>query len=107
MSQPKSQLETFKAWAGRDSDISYYLNSHHIDICESMVTKAGWLPTRVIASGSLGVAEGLGCQKGTEDTITLLVTWTREGKVATSVFTSSWTAPLNAGVHSNQEFHCE
>ena len=63
MSQPKSQLETFKAWAGRDSDISYYLNSHHIDICESMVTKAGWLPARVIASGSLGVAEALGCQK--------------------------------------------
>lgn len=32
MSQPKSQLETFKSWAGVDSDISYYLNSHHIDI---------------------------------------------------------------------------
>lgn len=32
MSQPKSQLETFKSWAGIDSDISYYLNSHHIDI---------------------------------------------------------------------------
>lgn len=26
MSQPKSQLETFKAWAGKDSDISYVLN---------------------------------------------------------------------------------
>ena len=26
MSQPKSQLQTFKAWAGQDSDISYYLN---------------------------------------------------------------------------------
>lgn len=25
MSQPKSQLETFKAWAGKDSDISYVL----------------------------------------------------------------------------------
>merc|ERR1712014_190085 len=31
MSQPKHQLETFKAWAGKSSDISYYLNSHHID----------------------------------------------------------------------------
>ena len=30
MSQPKSQLETFRAWAGIDSDISYYLNSHHV-----------------------------------------------------------------------------
>ena len=29
MSQPK---ETFKAWAGLGSDISYYLNSHHIDL---------------------------------------------------------------------------
>jgi D-galacturonate reductase len=37
MSQPRSQLETFRAWAGKDSDISYYLNSHHIDICERMV----------------------------------------------------------------------
>lgn len=32
MSQPKLQLETFKSWAGIDSDISYYLNSHHIDV---------------------------------------------------------------------------
>lgn len=31
MSQPKFQLDTFKAWAGISSDISYYLNSHHID----------------------------------------------------------------------------
>lgn len=51
MSQPKTQLETFAAWAGKDSgkwlppsqwgdsryanaslttDISYYLNSHHV-----------------------------------------------------------------------------
>ena len=27
MSQPKSQLVTFRAWAGTSSDISYYLNS--------------------------------------------------------------------------------
>jgi len=26
MSQPKHQLETFRAWAGKSSDISYYLN---------------------------------------------------------------------------------
>ena len=31
MSQPKFQLETFRAWAGKSSDISYYLNSHHVD----------------------------------------------------------------------------
>ena len=34
MSQPKHQLDTFKAWAGKSSDISYYLNSHHIDFHE-------------------------------------------------------------------------
>lgn len=32
MSQPKFQLNTFKAWAGKSSDISYYLNSHHVDV---------------------------------------------------------------------------
>ncbi|MCJ1479511.1 hypothetical protein MMC13_008197 [Lambiella insularis] len=106
MSQPKSQLETFKAWAGRDSDISYYLNSHHVDICESMVPD--WKPVLVTANGSKGCAEALGCVKGTEDTISLMVRWekrTDQSKVATGVYTASWTAPQRAGVHSNQYFH--
>jgi D-galacturonate reductase len=34
MSQPKHQLDTFRAWAGKASDISYYLNSHHVDFTE-------------------------------------------------------------------------
>lgn len=108
MSQPKSQLETFKAWAGKDSDISYYLNSHHIDICESMVPD--YNPVRVNASASKGAAAQLGCVPGTEDTITLLVEWRRKddpSKLATGVYTASWTAPQNAGVHSNQYFHCQ
>ena len=108
MSQPKSQLETFKAWAGKDSDISYYLNSHHIDVCESMVRAAGWVPMRVTASAGYGIAESLGCVKGTEDTITLLVDWAKPHeatKRATGVYTASWTAPQRAGVHSNQYFH--
>lgn len=108
MSQPKSQLETFKAWAGKESDISYYLNSHHVDICESMVPD--YKPVKVTASGSRGTAEDLGCRPGTEDTISLLVEWecrhdTR--KQATAVYTASWTAPQRAGVHSNQYFHCK
>ncbi|KAF7506506.1 hypothetical protein GJ744_011652 [Endocarpon pusillum] len=103
MSQPKSQLETFKAWAGRESDISHYLNSHHVDVCVSMVD--GWVPRVVRASASEGIAEGLGCMKGTEDTITLMVEWQREGKRATGIYTASWTAPRFAGVHSNQSFH--
>ncbi|KAL6713463.1 hypothetical protein ACLMJK_008928 [Lecanora helva] len=107
MSQPKSQLETFKAWAGRESDISYYLNSHHVDVCASMVMP-DWHPVKVTASGSRGTAGELGCVEGTEDTISLLVEWVKQGaekKRATGVFTASWTAPLRAGVHSNQRFH--
>jgi D-galacturonate reductase len=108
MSQPKSQLETFKAWAGVDSDISYYLNSHHVDICDSMVSQQGYLPVKVAASASKGVATDLGCDPVTEDTISLVVTWVRKddpSRVATGVYTASWTAPQKAGVHSNQYFH--
>ena len=105
MSQPKSQLETFKAWAGRDSDISYYLNSHHIDIHASMVPD--WVPVRVVGSAAAGTATELGCVAGTEDTITLTVDWALRGshKRGTAVYTASWTAPQKAGVHSNQYFH--
>ena len=108
MSQPKFQLETFKAWAGIDSDISYYLNSHHIDICDSMVSQLGYRPVRVSASSSKGVATSLGCADATEDTITVMVTWEKEGdasKRGVGVYTASWTAPQKAGVHSNQYFH--
>ncbi|KAL4810321.1 hypothetical protein BDV18DRAFT_130762 [Aspergillus unguis] len=107
MSQPKFQLETFKAWAGKESDISYYLNSHHVDICDSMVGSE-YTPVRVNASASTGTAVELGCVPETEDTITLLVDWkhkTQPGKNATGVYTASWTAPQKAGVHSNQYFH--
>nr|POE88223.1 udp-n-acetylglucosamine 3-dehydrogenase [Quercus suber] len=106
MSQPKSQLETFKAWAGKDSDISYYLNSHHIDVCESMVP--AYRPVKVTGSASTGIATDLGCVPETEDTITLLVDWEKKdgsGRRATGIYTASWTAPQKAGVHSNQYFH--
>ncbi|KAK3378230.1 hypothetical protein B0H63DRAFT_241389 [Podospora didyma] len=108
MSQPKSQLETFKAWAGVDSDISYYLNSHHVDVCDSMVSQLGYVPVKVSASASKGHAVALGCDKSTEDTISLLVHWEKAddpSKHATGVYTASWTAPQRAGVHSNQYFH--
>ncbi|KAL8298754.1 hypothetical protein RB597_007391 [Gaeumannomyces tritici] len=107
MSQPKFQLETFKAWAGVDSDISYYLNSHHVDVCDSMVSQLGYAPVKVSASASNGVATSMGCHESTEDTISLLVHWENAatGKRATGVYTASWTAPQRAGVHSNQYFH--
>ncbi|RSH92126.1 hypothetical protein EHS25_008541 [Saitozyma podzolica] len=97
---PKFQLETFKSWAGIDSDISYYLNSHHID--------GRYRPTRVTASATTGIATSMGCDPKTEDTITLLVDWQNlsdEKQRGTAVYTASWAAPLKAGVHSEQRFH--
>ncbi|KAM3497659.1 hypothetical protein MY10362_008994 [Beauveria mimosiformis] len=107
MSQPKFQLDTFKSWAGKESDISYYLNSHHVDICDSMVQDR-YVPVKVSASSSKGVAVARGCVDETEDTISVLVTWAKKddaSKRAVGVYTSSWTAPERAGVHTNQYFH--
>jgi D-galacturonate reductase len=113
MSQPKHQLDTFRAWAGKSSDISYYLNSHHIDFHEWCVESAS-RPVRVTACGSTGVAKE-GFQIDTEDTITLTVQWENltpsaeapSGVVSTSlgtaVYTSSWIAPPS-DVHSQQRF---
>lgn len=109
MSQPKSQLETFRAWAGKDSDISYYLSSHHIDIC-CWFLQGKAVPTRVVASAATGIATGepFNCVPQTEDTITLLVDWqslTSTRHRGTAVYTASWTAPQNSGVHSAQHFY--
>ncbi|KDN52946.1 NAD(P)-binding protein [Tilletiaria anomala UBC 951] len=115
MSQPKTQLETFKAWAGRDSDISYYLSSHHVDILDWYIQERA-VPTRVMANGALGIAnaEPFNCPPETEDNITLLVDYAiLDAKTqqplahrrATGVFTASWAAPTGAGVHSEQHFH--
>ncbi|RDA94205.1 hypothetical protein CP533_0629 [Ophiocordyceps camponoti-saundersi (nom. inval.)] len=117
MAQPRYQLDTFRAWAGSQSDISYYLNSHHVDVCDSMVRPMGYRPVLVSASSAAGVATGSkGCVPGTEDVITLSVTWARRSKTdeskmetaqnrAVGIFTASWTAPERAGVHTSQYFH--
>ena len=79
-----------------------------MDICESMVPE--YTPVKVTASASTGTAWDLGCVAETEDTITLLVDWRKKSdpsRVATGVYTASWTAPQKAGVHSNQYFHCK
>jgi D-galacturonate reductase len=102
MSQPKHQLETFKAWAGKSSDISYYLNSHHVDFTEW--TLAGIArPVRVTATASDGVAKEKGMD--TEDSITLTVQWKNldNGSLGCAVYTSSWVAP-KSDVHSQQRF---
>ncbi|KAI8811848.1 hypothetical protein BJ742DRAFT_795820 [Cladochytrium replicatum] len=106
MSQPKYQLHTFRSWAGKSSDISYYLNSHHIDIC-TWFAQGIAKPLKVAASASTGVATSApyNCVEGTEDTITLLV-WFKNvnsGSLGTGVFTSSWTAS-KGDVHSVQNF---
>eukprot|EP00397_Hematodinium_sp_SG-2012_P062985 GEMP01086032.1.p2 GENE.GEMP01086032.1~~GEMP01086032.1.p2 ORF type:complete len:121 (+),score=20.83 GEMP01086032.1:415-777(+) len=56
MSQPKFQLETFRAWAGLGSDISYYLNSHHIDFHVWAMDGIARCVS-VHAVGSTGIAE--------------------------------------------------
>ena len=105
MSQPKHQLDTFKAWAGKSSDISYYLNSHHVDFHEWCVGGRA-RPTRVTASASTGVADKrLDHGVPTEDTITLAVTWQNcaDGTLGHALYTSSWVAP-KADVHSQQRW---
>ena len=124
MSQPKHQLNTFKAWAGKSRDISYYLNSHHIDFhewCAGISSR----PIKVTASASTGIADAL-FDRECEDTITLTVEWenlivegdsnnnssssnsapsssSRRASIGTAVYTASWIAP-KSDVHSQQRF---
>ena len=101
MSQPKTQLDTFRAWAGKSSDISYYLNAHHIDFHAWSVASFA-RPLRVHASAATGVAHGMGMP--TEDAITLTVDWENtSGGRGTGVYTASWIAP-KSDVHSQQRF---
>lgn len=110
MSQPKSQLDTFRAWAGKSSDISYYLNAHHIDFHAWSVNGFA-RPISVYAIAATGVAESQGID--TEDTISLCVTWENtssgnpngnpNGNLGTAMYTSSWIAP-KSDVHSQQRF---
>jgi D-galacturonate reductase len=104
MSQPKHQLETFKAWAGKSSDISYYLNSHHVDFSEW--TLAGIArPVRITGTASTGVASSRGLDPKCEDSITLTVQWEnlKTRSLGCAVYTSSWVAP-KSDVHSQQRF---
>lgn len=102
MSQPKSQLDTFRAWAGKSSDISFYLNAHHVDF-NNWVVGACARPLSVSAIASTGVASAQGLD--TEDTITLCVEWENSADLsrASALYTSSWIAP-QSDVHSQQRF---
>jgi D-galacturonate reductase len=99
MSQPKFQLDTFKKWAGISSDISYYLNSHHIDFhVWGMQGKAR--PISVTGIAATGQAKKI-LNRPCEDTITLTVQWENLGSenLGTAIYTSSWTDPVS-DVHS-------
>jgi len=104
MSQPKKQLVTFKQWAGKSSDISYYLNSHHVDFhCWAASSFAK--PVSVKALASTGVAPTIE-NIDAEDTITIMAQWlnNQSQNQGTAVYTASWIAPT-ADVHSQQRFH--
>eukprot|EP01012_Entosiphon_sulcatum_P024025 TRINITY_DN2918_c0_g1_i1.p1 TRINITY_DN2918_c0_g1~~TRINITY_DN2918_c0_g1_i1.p1 ORF type:complete len:430 (+),score=59.34 TRINITY_DN2918_c0_g1_i1:622-1911(+) len=108
MSQPRTQLQTFGKWAGTSSDISYYLNSHHIDFLLFALQRHA-RPVKVTAVAATGIAtsEPFSLPAGTEDTITLTVEWNnKSGNKGTSVHTASWAAAPNAEVHSQQRFFC-
>ena len=102
MSQPLHQLDTFSSWAGISSDISYYLNSHHIDFLLWAV--GGFAkPISVYATASNGVGNKK-LKRELEDTITLSVEWqNNDGSIGTSIHTASWIAP-KSDVHSQQRF---
>ena len=105
MSQPKKQLDTFRRWAGRSSDISYYLNAHHVDL-SVWINEGRAKPVGVAASCATGIADSPPYDLPTEDLITLMVDWqTRSGSKGVGVYTSSWVEP-ECDVHSQQGFTC-
>ena len=89
------------------SDISYYLNAHHIDFHEWCVGESA-RPVTVTATASTGVANSILHSTKCDDTITLAVQWenltptsspsspdpdhqsANVASTGTAVYTSSW-----------------
>jgi len=103
MSQPTKQLNTFRTWAGKSSDISYYLNSHHIDFHVWAMRDLA-RPRTIFALASSGISKKF-LERPCEDTITLTVQWESLYSTNTgiAIYTASWTAG-DADVHSQQSF---
>lgn len=105
MTQRREQLDTFRAWAGISSDISFYLNSHHMDVHCWFLEGTGSRPTQVVAASSTGVANKRLGRSGVDDTISVLVTWENaDGSTGHATYMSSWIAPT-ADCHTQQQFH--
>jgi D-galacturonate reductase len=103
MSQPRSQLDTFRAWAGLSSDISHYLNAHHVDV-HAWIEQGRSRPVRVCAAAADGVASAMLGRK-VEDTIALEVEWENlpSRRRGVGIYVASWIAP-RSDVHSQQRF---
>lgn len=115
MTQPIHQLGTFKMWAGKYSDISYYLNSHHVDYwcwCVGGEARA----VRVQSTWARGRArqEESSLPDDIEDSITLNVQYEHRNRndnddngqqrqCSSASFTASWVAP-RSDVHTQQGF---
>eukprot|EP00899_Mesostigma_viride_P008310 jgi/Mesvir1/17480/Mv08753-RA.1 len=104
MTQPKKQLDTFAAWAGKSSDINFYLNSHHMDIhCWSVRHMAR--PERVTAMAATGVADAR-LKRECEDTIVVMAQWRNlaDNSVGVASYMASWVSPP-ADCYTQQYFH--
>ncbi|KXN89867.1 hypothetical protein AN958_04871 [Leucoagaricus sp. SymC.cos] len=100
MSQPKSQLETFRAWAGKDSDISVYFSCCWPST-QFHLNRAG----RKIPTGTR-LRKSQNCTIR-HDAPTHLPSDTpkagQQGKAWYNPF--YWTAPLKAGIHTGQHWY--
>jgi D-galacturonate reductase len=105
MSQPKQQLKTFSSWAGTGvTDISYYLNSHHIDFHEWCMENSS-RPVSVTAVASTGAAKSL-FDINCEDTITLTVQWENLDENGTNIYHLICHVLWSVSSSSSCEFTC-
>lgn len=105
MSQPDCQAKHYHRVNSKATDVSLYLNSHHIDYhCWLMGSKA--IPIRVTAHASTGIlANSYGIQ--TPDTITVVVQWqnTMNSVIGCASYTASWIAQTSDAFTQQRWFY--
>jgi D-galacturonate reductase len=92
MSQPACQARHYQSRGASSTDVSFYLNSHHVDFHAWLMGNRS-IPLTITAHGSRGVLE----QRygfNTPDTIILLAKWQDQqtGAVGHGSYTASWIA---------------